>query len=370
MPNYNIAHKNDGKNYVLRDNGGNIKVLSSTPPVVTNGLVVHLDSTTQSPGYAVGNTWYDSSGNNNNAKLYNGVTYDGNFFVFDGVDEYAEITNNSGINNCLNSDFTFDIWAYCQSQSWVYPKIFSKGRYSSDGAINGVMRNNTYSPNDVLWQHQNKSGVLVSLHRKSIPFNSWQNLTYTRVSGVFKFYLNGVLQSTVSNSDDLRSNFNIKIGANSNWGTNAENARQKIMSFRQYNRGLSASEVLQNYNASVGKTTPASFVALTDPYDDRSFVAFNTSEIDKIDFNYVLETDTTTLRKSEDGSLTFVKWTGSTPSFVGDLTTKQSIVSYTQISSDVNNSTWNGQTTENESPPYPYSYFYLMGDQEDLTMEW
>jgi hypothetical protein len=35
MPNYNIAHKNDGKNYVLRDNGGNIKVLSSTPPVVT-----------------------------------------------------------------------------------------------------------------------------------------------------------------------------------------------------------------------------------------------------------------------------------------------------------------------------------------------
>ena len=83
----NIAHKNDGKNYVYRNSSGDIKILYSPDVLVTNGLVVNLDSTEYVASISANNTWYDLSGNNNNAKLYNGVTYDGKFFVFDGVYE-------------------------------------------------------------------------------------------------------------------------------------------------------------------------------------------------------------------------------------------------------------------------------------------
>lgn len=43
-------------------------------------------------------------------------------------------------------------------------------------------------------------------------------------------------------------------------------------------------------------------------YGSRNYIIFNISEIDKIDFGQVLETSAETLRKSVDGSKTFVKW--------------------------------------------------------------
>jgi len=55
----------------------------------------------------------------------------------------------------------------------------------------------------------------------------------------------------------------------------------------------------------------------------RQAVIFNVSELNLIDFNQVLETSSTTVRKSVDGIKTFVKWEGSAPSCISLLTTKQ-----------------------------------------------
>lgn len=43
-------------------------------------------------------------------------------------------------------------------------------------------------------------------------------------------------------------------------------------------------------------------------YNNRNYIIFNVSEVDKVDFNQVLETSAETLRKSVDGTKTFVKW--------------------------------------------------------------
>ncbi len=56
---------------------------------------------------------------------------------------------------------------------------------------------------------------------------------------------------------------------------------------------------------------------------DRSYVIFNVSELNKIDFNQVLETSAETLRRSLDETKTFVKWVGDEPSFISELTTKE-----------------------------------------------
>lgn len=56
--------------------------------------------------------------------------------------------------------------------------------------------------------------------------------------------------------------------------------------------------------------------------NNRKYVVFNVSELDKIDFTQVLETSPETLRKSVDGTKTFVKWEGDVPSSVEALTTK------------------------------------------------
>ena len=66
-------------------------------------------------------------------------------------------------------------------------------------------------------------------------------------------------------------------------------------------------------------------------YEDREFMIFNVSELNIIDFTQVEETSADTVRKSVDGTKTFVKWDGPMPSCVNNLTTKEGPYTYDEI---------------------------------------
>jgi hypothetical protein len=66
-------------------------------------------------------------------------------------------------------------------------------------------------------------------------------------------------------------------------------------------------------------------------YDFRTFMIFEVSELDQIDFTQVCETSIDTVRKSVDGSKTFVKWDGTMPTCVADLYTKEGPYTYEEI---------------------------------------
>tara|TARA_Y100001938_G_C8099836_1_gene440836 strand:+ start:7846 stop:8070 length:225 start_codon:yes stop_codon:yes gene_type:complete len=52
----------------------------------------------------------------------------------------------------------------------------------------------------------------------------------------------------------------------------------------------------------------------------KKYVIINSSEVSSIDFNKVLEDSENTLRYSLDGTKTFVKFIGNTPSFLNGKT--------------------------------------------------
>ena len=66
-------------------------------------------------------------------------------------------------------------------------------------------------------------------------------------------------------------------------------------------------------------------------YDQRNFAVFSLTEIDEIDFTQVLETSADTLRKSVDGTKSFVKWDGEQPEFVSTLETLEGPYTYDEI---------------------------------------
>lgn len=92
-------------------------------------------------------------------------------------------------------------------------------------------------------------------------------------------------------------------------------------------------------------------------YNNRNFLIFSLTEVDKIQFSQVCETSAETLRISTDGTKSFIKWdqapydptpyeiinpeTGETetitpeppgpPSFISELTTAEGPYSYTEI---------------------------------------
>ncbi len=66
-------------------------------------------------------------------------------------------------------------------------------------------------------------------------------------------------------------------------------------------------------------------------YPDRRFVTFNVTELNKIDFTQVFETDINTVRKSVDETKTFVKYDLPQPSSVAGLTTKSQEYTYDEF---------------------------------------
>lgn len=66
--------------------------------------------------------------------------------------------------------------------------------------------------------------------------------------------------------------------------------------------------------------------------EERLYVIFNVSELDKINFLEVMEDSAQTVRTSYDGSKTFVKYSSeTTPSFLKDLETKEGPYSHSEI---------------------------------------
>ena len=64
---------------------------------------------------------------------------------------------------------------------------------------------------------------------------------------------------------------------------------------------------------------------------NNTYMIFNVSELEQIDFTQVKETSIDTVRKSVDGTKTFVKWEGEIPQCVVDLTTKEGPYTYGEI---------------------------------------
>ena len=75
-------------------------------------------------------------------------------------------------------------------------------------------------------------------------------------------------------------------------------------------------------------------------YTERNFMIFNVSELTNIDFNEVLETSADTVRKSVDLTKTFVKWEGTIPTCVSNLTTKEGPYTYEEILVILSTSDW------------------------------
>jgi len=70
-------------------------------------------------------------------------------------------------------------------------------------------------------------------------------------------------------------------------------------------------------------------------------MVFNVSELPNINFNEVLETSADTVRKSVDGTKTFVKWDSETiPPSVDALTTKEGPYNYEEITQILSTPEW------------------------------
>jgi hypothetical protein len=220
--------------------------------VVSNGLVLALDAAKKDSYPGSGTVWRDISGNGNNGTLTNGPTFNSNnggSIVFDGVDDYV-ISNTPSILN-LSQPTTLNIWFYFNSFSPINPRLI-ECRDSS----NSIQLIRDASTNKIATKNSNFESGNSGIAWVTITTGVWYNISVVWVPSLTTtiLYLNGISQSGSAFSNIATGNQNNKIvlGARSDFQSSTW-MNGRISNLQIYNRALSATEVLQNYNATKGR---------------------------------------------------------------------------------------------------------------------
>ena len=204
-----------------------------SPKMVTDGLVLSLDSANNKSYPKSGTTWTDLSGNSNTGTLTNGPTFSaGNMgsIVFDGTNDYVNISS------LITGNQSFSWGAWINPTATGTPVLF--GNVSNGLAMlsywdsaNNKVRVGTYG-NDIL-----TSGT-------AIPPSTWGYTCWTWNGTTLTSYTNGIADGTATGFSFNISNLYTTIGN----AVNSQYFTGRIAQTLVYNRALSTAEVLQNYN--------------------------------------------------------------------------------------------------------------------------
>jgi hypothetical protein len=210
----------------------------SGPLNPVDGLIYHIDPANPRSYAGVGTIIYDMSGNNNTSFFTNGAFYQ-NYSKGVVVLEYDDYISTPLFN--LTSPFTVSAWVKNVSMNGC---VFGKSGAAGEAIF--IISETSIT--------NGSSGVGAVFTFSSVNFNSWYNLVLTRDGGnVNKVYRNGI----PSSSELVRTgtiSFN-QIGRY--WdAVGATTIKGSIGEVKIYNRALSDTEVLQNYNASKKRYLP------------------------------------------------------------------------------------------------------------------
>jgi hypothetical protein len=217
--------------------------------IVTDGLVLNLNAADRNSYPGSGTTWTDMSSGGYNGTLTNGPMYstgDGGSIVFDGSDDYVQVTSPFG-----NVDWSSRAWSFS-----AFMKLDVLGdrclvNLNSANSSDYVVTNVFYTDGKSYWYFiKNSTAVQTNFVQTTSNFSTGQIFHFVMTyngnglsTGNIFFYKNGVqLTTTNGGSAGLANQTGLQIGGNYFLDGNVYN-------FIMYNRALSASEVLQNFNA-------------------------------------------------------------------------------------------------------------------------
>lgn len=236
-------------------------------PVVSSGLILHLDAGISSSYPGIGTVWTDLSSNAKNGTLVDGVAYSSNnsgTLVFDGSNDYV---STNFLHNESSGDFSMSCWmrtsttqlsglmgfrAQFGSTDNLQRQMYIAG--NQDAGISG----NFLSYDEWQWDGSGPNPARrIFVNSTSITTGNWINIVATSNSTKSVIYYNGVqIQEAISTQPTKRIAAPLIIGRASNWTPANPNAllggyafNGNISNVMMYNKSLTQTEVEQNFNS-------------------------------------------------------------------------------------------------------------------------
>ena len=235
-----------------------MSTLSGGPNIITDGLVLYLDAG-NTLSYTSGSlNWNDLSRSMLSGSLINGPTFtgsNGGAIVFDGTNDYA----NCGYNTTLNpaNNLTFSQWVVrTADDSNVRNPIEMVDGISDE--LYFILFRGDLTPKR--WQfgiRQSNNTYVEPQITGYLNINQWYQLTFVANANdnTLKIYVNGIIDTSAT-ATTYNGTLKVNTGASLYIGADPNRSRffrGNISQTQIYNRALTASEILQNYNATKGR---------------------------------------------------------------------------------------------------------------------
>jgi len=217
--------------------------LQHSPRIITDGLVLCLDAANRQSYPGSGTVWRDLAGSNNGT-LTNSPTFNSanrGSIVFDGVDDFVQISASLNITTA-----TFVVWLRRNGNQNTYDGIlFSRGTnitgisfytsnqlgYTWNNAVNTYTWNSSLIVPDLTW-----CMCAISITSNSATAYLYQSTGLTTATNIVS-HTSTILDDIKIGQDDFGSRF----------------FTGNIAQAQIYNRALTSTEILQNYNATKGR---------------------------------------------------------------------------------------------------------------------
>lgn len=248
------------------------------PDGINNGLICNFDPG-NNKSYSGSGTTLGNMGGPSNLTLSNGPVYSSEklgSLVLDGLDDYAYITNSVTNSTLSPSVATFSIWVKPNSSGIIDNRgssLISRGNYNTSGGFFIIMASNSASTGGLPTVYAQFSYSTTTSYNFNgtnayslSGWNTWSNVVVA-VDSTISLYVDGSLKETTAarsnsvstiiygngtintNGDtDLVLCSSLSYAATYNGGS-WQPYKGSFSNFQMWNRRLSASEILRNFNS-------------------------------------------------------------------------------------------------------------------------
>ena len=233
-----------------------------SPKIVTDGLVLCLDARNTKSYSGSGTIWNDLSGNNYNGTLTNSPLFVSGTLSFDGINDYIALSSPgdrfswtpSGVG--MNS-MSIELWIKSSDTNGYY---ISKP-WNGGGEYNYTVTHNAFN---CRVGSSGVGGENYGISFSSLATDRWEHIVCVATPTQMGVYRSGIINANLTNHNITKnipnSNSNLSLSLmtlypyGEGWaGITSHAISGNMANFKLYNRLLSASEVLQNYNAIKGR---------------------------------------------------------------------------------------------------------------------
>jgi hypothetical protein len=235
---------------------------SHSPKIVTDGLVLALDAGNVKSYVSGSTTWFDKSGYGNNFTTYNSPGFSNNGFTNFVTNEYLLINNTNWTTSIPigSADRTIMTIFKAPNSPSIYNHIFHYGTAAADQSYGLAILSPPYTPYYALTNH-------TWIGASYAIYELVANGTYIAAvrfknsnSPKNNFFINGQFPST-GFAQGKSSDYSINTGTSDSprIGTRISSYAEPlgaggfIYNIMMYNRYLTDSELLQNYNSLRGR---------------------------------------------------------------------------------------------------------------------